>query len=85
MLESQEYAFSLVRNAMERAAAIVIVRGARHWIGAVPELHRYGNRIEIVTRRVHRSRAATSKRMDSNTCLQRSIGSGRGMAIQRSR
>jgi len=33
---------------MERGAAIVIVRGARHWIGAVPELHRYGNRIEIV-------------------------------------
>ena len=47
-LPSQEYAFALVRRAIERNAAVVIVRGARHWIGAVPELHGYENLIRIV-------------------------------------
>jgi hypothetical protein len=47
-LPSQEYAFALVRHAIGRKAAIVIVRGARHWIGAVPELHGYENLIAIV-------------------------------------
>ena len=36
---SQEYAFALVRRAIERGAVIVIVRGANQWLGAVPELH----------------------------------------------
>lgn len=47
-LPSQEYSFALVRQAIERRAAIVIVRGARHWFGAVPELHGYENLIGIV-------------------------------------
>ena len=47
-LPSQEYSFALVRRAIERKAAIVIVRGARHWFGAVPELHGYENLIGIV-------------------------------------
>lgn len=47
-LPSQAYSFALVRHAMERKAAIVIVRGARYWFGAVPELHGYENLIGIV-------------------------------------
>jgi hypothetical protein len=57
-LPSQPFSFALVRQAIERKAALVIVRGARHWIGAVPELHGYENRIGIVNpRRASLSRA----------------------------
>jgi len=37
-LPSQTFSFELVRRAMRRKAAIVIARGERQWIGAVPEL-----------------------------------------------
>ncbi|MGN6519410.1 MAG: hypothetical protein ACTHK2_08315 [Dokdonella sp.] len=47
-LASQDYSFALVRDAIGRKAAIVIVRGARYWFGAVPELHGYENLIGIV-------------------------------------
>ncbi len=47
-LPSQAYAFALVRRAIRRGAAVVIVRGERHWIGAVPELHGHAQRVSIV-------------------------------------
>lgn len=43
---SQEYSFHLVRQAIQRGAEIVILRSARLWLSAVPELTNY--------RRVHR-------------------------------
>ncbi|HEU4664930.1 MAG TPA: hypothetical protein VFS55_12960 [Dokdonella sp.] len=47
-LPSQAYAFALVRRAIARDAAIVLARGTRHWIGAVPELHGYEHLIHVV-------------------------------------
>lgn len=41
-LPSQEYGFSLVREAMARGAEIVLMRSAAIWFRAVPELATYG-------------------------------------------
>jgi hypothetical protein len=40
-LPSQDYSFSLVREAMERKAVIVLIRGERRWLRAVPTLLGY--------------------------------------------
>lgn len=41
-LPSQEYSLDLVRRAMARGAEIVVMRAARLWMSAVPELGNYG-------------------------------------------
>jgi hypothetical protein len=41
-LPSQQYSFDLVRQAVSRGAVIVIMRGKRFWVAAVPELLDYG-------------------------------------------
>lgn len=46
-LPSQAYSFTLVESAMERGAAIVIARGERHWMGAVPALADYEDLVRI--------------------------------------
>ena len=45
-LPSQEYGFELVRQAIDRRAHIVCMRGLRLWTGAIPELGRYENRVD---------------------------------------
>ena len=50
-LPSQQYSFSLVSQAMERAALIIVMQGARQWLWAVPGLAQYSNRLEIKNRR----------------------------------
>lgn len=40
-LPSQEFSFSLVRDAIDRKAKIICVRGANLWFGAVPKLASY--------------------------------------------
>jgi hypothetical protein len=40
-LPSQEYGFALVREAIRRKAEVVVMRGLRYWLGAVPELAGY--------------------------------------------
>ena len=40
-LPSQRYSFALVRQALERDRPIVLMRGERPWLEAVPELARY--------------------------------------------
>ncbi len=44
---SQDYGFGLVREAMEREAAIVVMRSARRWEAAIPELASYGHRYHL--------------------------------------
>jgi len=44
---SQDYGFGLVRDAMEREAAIVVMRSARRWEAAIPELASYGRRFHL--------------------------------------
>ncbi len=44
---SQDYGFGLVRDAMEREAAIVVMRSARRWEAAIPELASYGHRYHL--------------------------------------
>jgi hypothetical protein len=41
-LPSQAYGFHLVREAMKREAVIVLMRGRKRWLAAVPELEAYG-------------------------------------------
>lgn len=43
LLTSQKYNFYLVEKAIERKAAIIIMRSRRLWFGAVPELVEYKN------------------------------------------
>lgn len=43
---SQRFGFTLVQQAMERGALIIIGRVIRHWYAAVPGLQDYGNKIE---------------------------------------
>jgi hypothetical protein len=43
VLESQEFGFSLVRQAMERNAVILVSRSIGHWYRAVPGLSTYSN------------------------------------------
>lgn len=45
-LPTQAHTFSLVRSAMNRDSEIVLMRGERYWLGAIPELGRY--------KRIHR-------------------------------
>ncbi len=40
-LPSQQYTFQLVRLAIARSALIILSRGKRLWLGAVPELISY--------------------------------------------
>lgn len=47
-LPSQEFSFGLVRSAIEREALIVIMRSARRWEAAVPELEVYGRRLDLI-------------------------------------
>lgn len=47
-LPSQEFGFELVRAAIEREAVIVVMRSARLWEAAVPELVNYGRRFKLV-------------------------------------
>ena len=42
-LKSQEYNFYLVKKAIERNAVIVLMRGEKLWLKAVPELHELNN------------------------------------------
>ena len=44
---SQTFAFALVERAISRNAVIVIVRGERHWLGAVPLLANHGKVVRI--------------------------------------
>lgn len=44
---SQEFSFNLVRRAIKRKAAIIVVRGWSHWTGAVPELVAEGDPIGL--------------------------------------
>ncbi len=38
---SQKYSFGLVRQALNRGAVIIVLRGQRLWLAAVPELQSY--------------------------------------------
>jgi hypothetical protein len=40
-LPSQQYSFNLLRSALSRRAVVVVLRGRRHWLGAIPELQDY--------------------------------------------
>lgn len=40
-VESQKFAFHLVREAMDRNAVIVVMRSEKHWCHHVPELEQY--------------------------------------------
>lgn len=41
ILDSQRYSFSLVETALQRNALVIIMRGKRLWVEAIPELIRY--------------------------------------------
>ncbi|MFW6450408.1 MAG: hypothetical protein ACOCZ6_05120, partial [Nanoarchaeota archaeon] len=43
ILYSQKYNFYLVRNAIKRNAIIILMRGKKEWLNAVPELKKYNN------------------------------------------
>jgi len=51
-LPSQEFSFALARQAIGRKAAIIVARGERHWIGAVPELGTHSGLIRMRNPRV---------------------------------
>ncbi len=56
-LPSQEFTFSLLRDAIARKALIVCMRGHREWLGAVPELGSHKNLIHSNSKRTsHLSR-----------------------------
>lgn len=38
-LPSQQYTFDLVRRALDRKAIILVSRGLKYWLGAIPELY----------------------------------------------
>ncbi len=46
-LPSQEYSFHLVKQAMQREALIVCMRGQSHWFGAIPELATYKHLLSL--------------------------------------
>lgn len=50
-LPSNEYADSLICNAMKRNALIIVMRGAKGWYERIPLLSRYSNRICLNTPR----------------------------------
>ena len=41
-LPSQQYSFDVVRQAIERDALVLIMRGTRQWVDAIPKLRDYG-------------------------------------------
>ncbi len=49
-LPSQQYSFELVRSAIKRQAVIVLTRGERWWLKAVPELREYGRLVRLAER-----------------------------------
>jgi hypothetical protein len=46
-LPSQQYSFGLVRDAMARGAFIVLTRGRKRWLGAMPELEKYPRLVRL--------------------------------------
>ena len=46
-LPSQEYSFQLVKQAMQRGALIVCMRGQSFWFGAIPELATYDRLLKL--------------------------------------
>jgi hypothetical protein len=46
-LPSQEYSFQLVKQAMQREALIVCMRGQSLWFGAIPELATYDRLLNL--------------------------------------
>lgn len=44
---SQDYGFGLVRDAIDREAAIIVMRFARRWEEAIPELAGSGRRFHL--------------------------------------
>jgi hypothetical protein len=60
-LPSQQYSFDLVRRAIKREAVIVLTRGEKRWLKAVPELREYRHLIRLA----ERQRASIS----SGNCL----------------
>lgn len=47
-LYSQNYSFHLVRQAMQRNAVLIIMRSAKHWYRAIPELQQYPQLFELL-------------------------------------
>lgn len=45
-LPSQEYTFEAVRRAMARGATILLMRGDKWWLSAIPELADYPNKVK---------------------------------------
>jgi hypothetical protein len=45
---SQEYSFSLVRNAMDRGAVIVLTRGKRRWMRKIPKLRAHPRLVTLI-------------------------------------
>jgi len=43
LVQSQEYSFQLVRNAMRRGAEIVVMRSFQLWVSAIPEITTYAH------------------------------------------
>jgi hypothetical protein len=68
-LPSQSFSFSLVEQAMERSAEIVLVRGRTLWFGAVPGLATY--------RRLHKLRsinaALSPRNLVTSTAFERIV------------
>lgn len=46
-LPSQEYSFDLVRSGIERGACIAVMKGAKNWVGAVPQMAGYKNMVTV--------------------------------------
>ena|SRR5437868_1785186 len=71
-LPSQEFSFDLVRRAIARKAAIVVLRGERQWVGAIPELV---TECELI--RISNPRAASlSVKNLGEASYQRLLGAG---------
>jgi hypothetical protein len=47
ILESQKYSFHLAELAIERDAVIIIMRGAKQWYEAVPQLSKHKGKFEL--------------------------------------
>ncbi len=59
-LPSQEYTFWLLRAALTREALVIVSRGWKEWVGAVPELARHA--------RVYKTRSRRSSRLSPGNC-----------------
>jgi hypothetical protein len=58
-LRSQAYGFELARQAVVRAASVVLLRGERPWLEAVPELASHAKLFRLRTARTSRCRHVT--------------------------